>query len=337
MSIETPKQASENKLNQEPASPQELRDIFHGEAPEVTTEDYNNNSNATPNTNSNTDKKAERKATFSEQHLNTRPKQVGAAILAATVALGVPTAAVNIIANNANHSADQDTDTTQTSNPEVTAQPTPSATSLAEVSPSASPTNITPLETAKPIATHELSADQTEKELATNIVGIFSEWNSAGATVDTHVNQDTYVTVQEYAAKVAAKNTPTYAAKLFGADYVTRMDSDPTFKKFVDDMEKRNAANIVAFIRTDNTGVAVQNQNPNNIEPWKQELAFENVDSYTVLNGFHQLIINCVETDNRAMNLYGGTPGGHDEQKLTVTYTKEGKSVTLTQAKFVER
>lgn len=337
MSIETPKQSSENTLNQEPASPKELRDLFHGEAPEVTAEDYYNNSDSTPNTAPNTNKIAERKPTLTEKYLNTRPKQVGAVVLAAAVFAGGPTVAVNVIANNANHGVDHNTDPIQSSGPEVTTQPTPSATSLAEVTPSASPSNITPLETVKPTATHELSADQTEKELATNIVGTFSDWNSAGATVETHLSRDTSLSIKEYAASIAAKNTSTYASKLFGADYASRMQSDPVLKKFIEDMEARNAENIVAFLRTDNTGVAPQDQNPNNIEAWKQETTFEDVASYTVLNGYHQLVIDCIQTDNRNMNLYGGTPGGSEEQKLTVTYTKDGKDVTLTAAKFTKR
>lgn len=253
-------------------------------------------------------------------------------LLAGGIAVGAVVA--NQLSSNVEVAPPAPSDQEGTTNNE--AQP-PVSTPSPENSVSASPTNLTPLETATPVATHELSADQSEKELAANIVGTFSDWNSAGATVETHINRDRSLSIKEYAAAVAAKNTPIYAAKLFGADYASRMESDPILKKFIEDMEARNAENIVAFLRTDNTGVAPENQNANNVEAWKQVTTFEDVASYTVLNGHHQLIIDCVQTDNRNMNLYGGTPGGTEEQKLTVTYTKSDKDVTLTAAKFVKR
>jgi hypothetical protein len=233
MSIETPKPSSENKLNQEPATPQELRDMFHGEVPEVNLEENSNDANiaTTPNANADSDKKTERKAPFSERYLNTRPKQVGAAILAATVAIGVPTVAVNIINNNANHNTDHNTDPIQTSNPEAT----PSATTLNEVTPSVSPTNLTPLETAEPtltskeklIASLELSAEKypDAKSLAKAIiVDRWTAWENQVATQDVndeYMNPSTNKTPAALATEKAAAVADVFPKALFVENYKT--------------------------------------------------------------------------------------------------------------------
>lgn len=221
----------------------------------------------------------------------------------------------------------------------ATAQPPIIDTTSVGVTPTPTVTTGTPSPTVSttPAPVRTLSNSQSHEDLAKNIVGVFGDWKSAGASHATHESRDIHLTLKNYAASVAATNTPVYAKKLFGADYVSKTASDFILKDLVDGMEKGNAENIVAFMQTDNEGVAVQNQNSNDLEPWKQTLILESVTSYTVLNGYHQLIINCVETDNREMNIYGGTPKGNQKETLTVTYVIEGETVRLTAAKFAER
>lgn len=322
MSIETPNQSSGKQVSAESLTSAELRDMHHIESNAKNTDSDSESLN--------TDNVAKKRVVpFSEKFLNTRPKQVGAGLFAAALAIGVPTAIAQNIERGAVETNDQNN-----SDPTVNSSET---SAPVEVSPSASPTNLTPLETTPATPAFELDASMTEKELAMNIVGLFDEWNSASTSPEIHTAWDRMTTVEDYAADIAAKNTSIYAKKLFGADYATRMTSDPIFKTFVEGMQRKNAENIVAFIRTDNTGVNTQDQNPNNIEPWEQKINFEEVASYTVLNGYHQLIINCTETDNREFNLYGITPKENPNETLTVTYLKEDSGVTLTRANFAAR
>lgn len=232
MSIETPKPSSENKLREDAATPEELRDIWHLDAPDESATDSQDT--ATTNADDSNEDSVEtkkRKAPKSERLLNSPARQIGALLLAGGAAIGIPTVIANTIAGNAPHDADQNTTGPATAGAEATTQPTTSA----EASPSASPTNLTPLETAKPTAETtknptsalELSVEKYP-DVQSLAKGIMSErwsaWENQGATKennDEFLKPTTGKSAAEFAAAKAKENADTFPEALFVKNYKT--------------------------------------------------------------------------------------------------------------------
>ena len=234
MSIETPKPSSENKLREDAATPEELRDIWHLDAPdESATDSQDTATTNADDSNENSEETKKRKAPASERFLGSRGRQLGALILAGSAAIGIPTVIANNIAGNAPHDADQNTTGPATAGTEATTQPTTSA----EASASASPTNLTPLETAKPTAettknptsTLELSVEKYP-DVQSLAKGIMSErwsaWQNQGATqanFDEFINPVTNPdkTAGQFATEKAKENVDTFPKAMFVENYKT--------------------------------------------------------------------------------------------------------------------
>lgn len=229
MSIETPKQSSENKLNLDPATPAEIRDIWHLEAPEESATD-SQNTNADDGSEDGAETKR-RKAPGSERFLKGRARQIGVLVLAGSAAIGIPTVIVNNIADNAPREGDQNTTGPATAGAEVS----PQSTQSTEASPSADPTNITPLETATPtinskeqlIASLELSAEKYPdvQSLAKAIMSDrWTAWENQGATQensDKFLSPDTSMTAEEFALAEAKENADIFPEAIFVEGYET--------------------------------------------------------------------------------------------------------------------
>jgi hypothetical protein len=231
MSIETPKPSSENKLREDAATPEELRDIWHLDTPDESATDSQDTAATNADDSNETGETKKRKAPASERFLGSRGRQLGALILAGGAAIGIPTVIANNIAGNTPHDADQNTTGPATAGTEVSTQPTVST----EASSSASPTNLTPLETAKPTAettknptgTLELSVEKYP-DVQSLAKGIMSErwtaWENQGATQE---NRDKFMSptanksAGEFAAEKAKANADIFPKAIFVEGYKT--------------------------------------------------------------------------------------------------------------------
>lgn len=99
-----------------------------------------------------------------------------------------------------------------------------------------------------PVESLSIPTGLTSAELGEYIVeDIYDEWSHAGANEET-VNEylSLNVTREEFAATVAARNTPLYATAMFGEDYKSNTDLD----RLIGGFETENAGYIAAYLST---------------------------------------------------------------------------------------
>lgn len=169
----------------------------------------------------------------------------------------------------------------------------------------------------------ELKVDQPNEALATDIVNKISAWHMAGATPENYKSRDITLTVEDYAAKIAAEQGEAYATAIFGANYA----ANPQLANYVDAMIKINARNIVYYIKTFDPKL-----DPANIEPFKQVMIVDNLVSATPTANGLNLVINYHQETNEGKNYIDSAELNGTKESMTITLAKNGNIYTATSA-----
>lgn len=255
---------------------------------------------------------------------------------AAVTGAGLSLAAAGVVvANNQSSGAPHEAQPSATSAPVPGETQAPVETKPAE-SPLASPTNLGPLETAKPIETNgiEIKAGLSNEQLGEALIDRLSDWGMAGATKDVDENQLTgdnlTLTLEQYVDKVVNERHAKFVAELLPKDYA----ADPALKQFADGMKEDMRTNTSRYLQT--TGGT--SLNPKNKEAWNQTAVFEGV-TYADKSGANRVLVaNFTEQNNADKNLFGnGVPTIPGKAKANFTVTEADGSVVITSALLQSR
>lgn len=287
MSTEVP---SPRKLNVEPATAEEIRAKYNTEANEDGTYD---------------DATYEGQLTQEKEVSLTRAQQMRRLLLIGGATLGVGVTAMvsaNLMGNAAAEKGPGvQPESTSSADTTPGANETTAPVASAEPSPLASPTNTTPLETAKPIETTptlELSVDKyADKDALAKAIleERMSAWYMEGTTEE---NQESYYTrpepwaYSEYVASAEKKSVP-YIESLFTDDW----SAHPETVEFIQRAKDMNAQSMFLNLATSKFG-----GNPENIEPYAVNLNVTSVQEAISENGNRLLIIDYVTNDNTELN-----------------------------------
>jgi hypothetical protein len=210
------------------------------------------------------------------------------------------------------------------------------APAVGEATPSVSPSNVTPLETAAPtldtLKTIGIEANQSDEAMAQDLIHTLSSWHMAGATPEAkavRTSQYGHLTLEAYAEKIAAEQVVNYAPKLFGKDYA----SNALLLNTVNGYQESNKINILAFLQTSGT------TNPGNKEAYTRSLVLDEVTNLPTAGADKSLSINYHEIDNSDKNNIGG--GGISEVyghkgNMTLSLNTVDGSMIITLIKYTE-
>jgi len=152
------------------------------------------------------------------------------------------------------------------------------------------------------VAEIEISAEQTNEEIAEDLVNAFSDWSMVGANREMYDLQfegdNGYLGLSEYVAKVAEVSDPVYEEALFGEKV-----SDPLFQEVIDFKELQHNQVLMAHYQTYGT----QNEAPYfSIEKF---VSLQNVVEGD--DGTITMYVDTVREDNGDKNIVDGTGTGN--------------------------
>ncbi len=162
---------------------------------------------------------------------------------------------------------------------------------------------ITEANTEQRLEELRFTAEMTPDQLAESYNDLMDGWSFAGATQETwYAWYEAGVPNEEkFAAEIAKKNTPVYAAALFGNDYAST--TNQVILDTIARMEETNAREIMMFIRTygDKT---YPNQNTKNTEAWHYESEVLGVEVAGQSEEEVSIIVNKETQSNSQKNMY---------------------------------
>ena len=171
-----------------------------------------------------------------------------------------------------------------------------------------------------PVSVESIPTGLSSAELGEYIVeNIYDEWSHAGANEET-VNEylSLNVTREEFAATVAARNTPVYATAMFGDDY----KSNPELNAIVSGFETENAGFIAGYLSTVYNEAAAATY-----------VTSHNVDPASVVELFNDNVTRTIDIPYTFESNAGSLEGIVDETSIpsgviTVsTIEKDGKTI----------
>jgi hypothetical protein len=184
-----------------------------------------------------------------------------------------------------------------------------------------------------PLATVEIEANQSDEEMAQDLLASFASWHMAGATPEAKaVRSSQYgsITLEAYAQKIADEQVVNFAPKLFGKDYA----SNALLSNTANGYTKSNKLNVLAYLQTSGTS------NPANKEPYTRSLVLDDFESLPTAGADKSLSINYHEVDNSDKNIIG--EGGISEVHghkgtMTLSLKNANGSMIITLMKDIER
>ena len=193
----------------------------------------------------------------------------------------------------------------------------------------ATPNEATPTEATEPaafegvglpsVAEIEIGAEQTELEIAQNLVATFSDWKMSGANremFDAQFEGDNiYLGTSEYVSLVTDTLDPIYEEALFGENA-----TNPLFQDAIEFKRLQHDQLLTAHYQT----YGSQNE-----APYMETQIFLSLESAIEReDGTVAMIINTVREDNGDKNIADGTGTGHRVQ-AHYTVSKEGGVVKI--------
>lgn len=166
------------------------------------------------------------------------------------------------------------------------------------------------------VAEIEISAEQTDEEIAQNLISVISQWGMTGANrdmLDYQVEGDNgYLGLSEFVAKVGEKVNPVFEEALYGANA-----SNPEFQEAIALQEQSHAEIITANYQTYGT----QNE-----APYYQKQVFTGLDgAYPNDDGSTTLFIGVMREDNGDQNIVAGSGNGYEMEATLVIDEVDGK------------
>lgn len=182
--------------------------------------------------------------------------------------------------------------------------PSPSSSSEAESSQqsaTATPSTGQPTQEAATgnLATPAIEANQSDEQMALDLLASLTSWHMAGATPEAKAVRSSrygHLTLEAYAEKIANEQMVHYAPKLFGRDYA----ANALLSIKANGYREANKINVLLYLQTSGT------TNPANKEPYTRSLVLDDFTSLPTAGADKSLSINYHEIDNSDKNSVGG-------------------------------
>ena len=151
------------------------------------------------------------------------------------------------------------------------------------------------------VAELEISAEQTNEEIAQDLVEAFSDWSMSGASREMYdlqfEGENGYLGLSEYVAKVMDQSDPVFEEALFGSNA-----SNPQFQESIEFAELRHSQVLKAHYQTYGT---------QNLAPYVTAEEFVSLQNVVERDdGTITMYIDTVVTDNGDKNIVDGTSTG---------------------------
>jgi hypothetical protein len=166
------------------------------------------------------------------------------------------------------------------------------------------------------VAELEVNAEQTDEEIAQDLISVISQWGMTGANREMMEYQtegdNGYLGLSEFVAKVGEQVNPVFEEALYGENV-----SNPEFQEAISQDQKQHAEILAANYQTYGT----QNE-----EPYFQKLNFTRLDgAYPNDDGSTTLFIGVVREDNGDENIVAGSGNGYEMEATLVINKIDGK------------
>jgi hypothetical protein len=209
------------------------------------------------------------------------------------------------------------------SDPVPAASAEPLATNKPEVVPESNGFEVVGLPSVSEL---EISAEQSDEEIAQDIVSIVSDWGMSGANSEMNDLQyegdNSYLSLPEYVNKISEASDPVYAEVLYGENA-----TNPVFQESIELQENRHNQILTAHFQT------YGNQNS---APYFSKQNFESLVSATEnTDGTKTLVVDMVREDNGDENIVDGSGNGYETEATFVTAAVDGKIKLVQPATFI--
>ena len=166
----------------------------------------------------------------------------------------------------------------------------------------------------------EISAEQSNEDIAKDLISVDSQWITAGANKEMYELQfegdNGYLTLPEYITKVADASDPIFEKVMYGENA-----TDPAFQASIEKAETQHKQVLEAHYGT--YGAQYQ-------APYVQADKFLSLDSVTEnADGTTTFVIESVREDNRDLNIVEGSGNGIITESTYVTAKVDGKVVNV--------
>jgi len=169
------------------------------------------------------------------------------------------------------------------------------------------------------VAEIEINAEQSEEEVAEDVISTISQWWNTGATKEMSdaalEGDNVLLSTTEYATKVSETVDPVFAEALFGENA-----SNPDFQEAITLQETIHNATLVSNYVS---------YGANSETPYFKKIVFTGLDSYiNNEDGSTTLYVNVIQEDNADRNVVGevSTSGnGHESHGTIVVDEVDGK------------
>ncbi|TFD14186.1 hypothetical protein E3T26_08665 [Cryobacterium sp. TMT1-21] len=176
------------------------------------------------------------------------------------------------------------------------------------------------------VAEIEISSEQTDEEIAQDLISVISQWGMTGANrdmLDYQTEGDNgLLGLSEFVAKVGEEVNPVFEEALYGVNA-----SNPEFQEAIALQEQSHAEIITANYQTYGT---------QNKAPYYQKLVFTRLDgAYPNDDGSTTLFIGVMREDNGDQNIVAGSGNGYEMEATLVINKIDGKVKIVQPPTFV--
>lgn len=169
------------------------------------------------------------------------------------------------------------------------------------------------------VAEIEISANQTDEQIAENLISVISQWGMTGANREMMVYQtegnngdNGYLSLSEFLTKVGEQVNPVFEEALYGENA-----SNPEFQEAIALQEKTHAEIL---------GANYQTYGSQNAAPYYQKLNFDDLDgAFPNDDGTTTLLIGVHREDNGDENIVAGSANGYEMEATLIYEVVDGK------------